>query len=196
MTTDRPPAAAGRRREYDKSDGLIALSLPPEALVRPLTEALHQVTASGDAPAVRDAGMALLAALSTHYGVEPPSLQVLGVRPHRLTEGVCTYQLFGDYTPATGRIRVWMRTAIREKVCSPRALLNVLLHEFCHHLDVTHLSLPESFHTRGFFIRIDQLYHHVLATPAEARRPLRWIKRGGSWSVDWRLLSARGRATR
>ena len=96
---------------------------------------------------------------------------MLGVRPHRVTSGVCTYQLFGDYTPSTQRIRVWMRTAIREKVSSPKALLNTLLHEFCHHLDCTRLACPESYHTRGFFTRIDHLYHHALGTPLERRRP-------------------------
>ena len=65
---------------------------------------------------VRRCGAALLEALSGFYGVPVPPLRVLGVRPHKVTAGVCTYQLFGDYTPSTQRIRVWMRTAIREKV--------------------------------------------------------------------------------
>ena len=120
----------------------------------------------------------MLAALSGFYRVPVPTLRVLGVRPHKVTSGVCTYQLFGDYTPATQRIRVWMRTAIRERVSSPKALLNTLLHEFCHHLDSARLTMPQSYHTRGFFWRIDHLYHLALATPPAARRPLRWVKRG------------------
>jgi hypothetical protein len=157
------------------------------ALVRALAEAME---AGATAP-VQRAGTRLLAELAAFYGVPVPPLRVLGVRPHRVTAGVCTYQLFGDYTPKTQRIRVWMRTAIREKVSSPKALLNTLLHEFCHHLDCTRLGCPESYHTRGFFTRIDHLYHHALETPLERRRPLRWIKRGAVWSVDWRLLARR-----
>jgi hypothetical protein len=84
-----------------------------------------------------------------------------------------------------------MRTAIRRQVSSPKALLNTLLHEFCHHLDSERLECPQSYHTRGFFIRIDHLYHHTLGTPLAARRPLVWIKRGSGWTVDWRKLSKR-----
>ena len=191
MITDRVPAAAAGRRDFEKSETLARIPLPPAETVQPLARALAEAVATGTATVVAAAGTALLAALAASYEVATPSLRVLGVRPHRVTEGVCTYQLFGDYTPSTQRIRVWMRTAIREKVTSPKALLNVILHEFCHHLDATRLGCPHSFHTRGFYSRIDQLYHHALATPPEARRPLRWIKRGSVWAVDWRQLRRR-----
>jgi hypothetical protein len=191
VITDRAPTTAGLRREYDKSDALCAIALPAATDVQPLTRALAEAVATGDRTVIRRAAVSLLDALARFYRVPVPSLRVLGVRPHRVTAGVCTYQLFGDYTPSAQRIRVWMRTAIREKVSSPKALLNTLLHEFCHHLDTTHLACPQSFHTRGFFVRIDQLYHHALATPPEARRPLRWIKRGRVWSIDWRALRRR-----
>jgi hypothetical protein len=140
---------------------------------------------------VRATAAALLDVLARFYEIPTPPVRVLGVRPHKVVSGVCTYQLFGDYTPSTQQIRVWMRTAIRGQVSSPKALLNTLLHEFCHHLDCTRLGCPESYHTRGFFTRIDHLYHHALETPLERRRPLRWIKRGSVWSVDWRLLARR-----
>ena len=193
MITDRLPTAAGRRREYERSDALVAIALPPEHVVQPPTRALVAAMVGGEQEPVSEAAGALLESLAGHYGVPTPLLRVLGIRPHRVAAGVCTYQLFGDYTPSTQRIRVWMRTAIRAKVSSPKALLNVLIHEFCHHLDVVHLGCPETFHTRGFYARIDQLYHHALATPQGDRRPLRWIKRGGVWSIDWRALAPRRR---
>ena len=189
MITDPVPRAAARRREYDRSDAIVTVPLPADARVQTLTRALAEAMEVGEPAPVQQAGTALLAELSAFHRVPVPPLRVLGVRPHRVTAGVCTYQLFGDYTPSTQRIRVWMRTAIREKVSSPKALLNTLLHEFCHHLDCTRLACPQSFHTRGFFARIDQLYHHALATPLERRRPLRWIKRGAVWSIDWRALA-------
>ena len=191
MITDPQPKSEGRRREYDRSDALATMPLPPGEPIQALARALAAAMAAEDTTLVRRGGEALLAALSTFYRVPVPTLRVLGVRPHKVTAGVCTYQLFGDYTPRTHRIRVWMRTAIREKVSSPKALLNTLLHEFCHHLDCTRLACPESYHTRGFYTRIDHLYHHALGTPVEKRRPLRWIKRGAVWSVDWRLLARR-----
>ena len=42
--------------------------------------------------------------------------------------------------------------------------------------------------TRGFYSRIDGLYHLALATPEEKRKPLVWIKVGSRWRVDWRKL--------
>jgi len=189
VITDPVPRAAARRREYDRSDAIVTVPLPADARVQTLTRALAEAMEVGEPAPVQQAGTALLAELSAFHRVPVPPLRVLGVRPHRVTAGVCTYQLFGDYTPSTQRIRVWMRTAIRERVSSPKALLNTLLHEFCHHLDCTRLACPQSFHTRGFFARIDQLYHHALATPLERRRPLRWIKRGAVWSIDWRALA-------
>jgi hypothetical protein len=191
VITDPVPRAAGKRREYDRSDALVTMPLSKDGQVQVLVRALAEAMSAGTPAPVQRAGTRLLAELGAFYGVPVPPLRVLGVRPHRVSAGVCTYQLFGDYTPSTQRIRVWMRTAIREKVSSPKALLNTLLHEFCHHLDCTRLGCPESYHTRGFFTRIDHLYHHALETPLGKRRPLRWIKRGSVWSVDWRLLARR-----
>ena len=191
VITDPAPRAAARRREYEKSDALATMPLPPGEPVQALARALAEAMAPGDTAPVQRAGDQLLAALAAFYRIPAPPLRVLGVRPHRVTAGVCTYQLYGDYTPSTHRIRVWMRTAIRRQVSSPKALLNTLLHEFCHHLDATRLACPQSFHTRGFFARIDHLYHLALATSPGARRPLRWIKRGSVWAIDWGVLARR-----
>lgn len=188
MITDRMPRAARKRAEYDRSDALVTMPLPPADATRALGDLLARAMATGDAEVVEAAGAALLTGLSTFYAVPEPPVNVLGVRPHKVTSGVCTYQLFGDYTPSTQKIRVWMRTAIRAQVSSPRALLNTLLHEFCHHLDCTRLRCPESYHTRGFYWRIDHLYHLVLGTPAGKRKPLHWIQRGGVWTINWNKL--------
>jgi hypothetical protein len=185
VITDPVPRAERKRDEYDRSDAIISMPLPPAEILQPLALGIKTTMEVGEIRPVTHACAELLGALSAFYAVAPPPVGVLGVRPHKVTRGVCTYQLFGDYTPSTQRIRVWMRTAIRGHVSSPKALLNTLLHEFCHHLDCTRLKCPESFHTRGFFWRIDHLYHHALGTPPERRRPLRWIRRGGVWSIDW-----------
>src|SRR5262249_48013818 len=126
-------------------------------------------------PQVKVAGAAILSLLSKFYGVRTPGLQVLGLRPRNSREGY-TYERFGDYTHDTQMIRVWMRTAVLGKVTSHRGLLNTLLHEFCHHLDRQLLGYPNTLHTRGFFYRIDGLYHRALGTPVDQRVPLPWIK--------------------
>ena len=132
----------------------------------------------------------MLAMLSAHYGVSRPGLSVLGLRPREILEGEYSYELFGDYTPTTQKIRVWMRTAIRGKETSFRGLLNTLVHEFCHHLDIHALGYGETPHTRGFYARVDALYHLCLDTPAHKRMPLLWRKRGAVWVADWPKMRA------
>ena len=197
MLTDPLPQSARGRRLHAESDQRARLAPAPPEIVRSHTVALADAMAAaadaGDANDVGHAASALVAALSECYRISAPHVRVLGVRPHKVQDGVCTYQLFGDYAPATERIRVWMRTAIRKQVSSPRALLNTLLHEFCHHLDNKLWRCPESPHTRGFFARVDQLYHHALATPSEARRPLVWVKVGSVYRIDWRSSRSRPR---
>ncbi|HVU51228.1 MAG TPA: hypothetical protein VHL80_11105 [Polyangia bacterium] len=188
MITDPPPRGERKRAEYDRSDAIVTMPLPPAEVIQPRALAIKAAMEGGEIEPVAYACADLLAALSAFYAVSTPPVAVLGVRPHKVQEGITTYQLFGDYTPSTEKIRVWMRTAIRGRVSSPKALLNTLLHEFCHHLDCTRLKCPESYHTRGFYWRIDHLYHLALATPPERRRPLRWIRRGGVWAIDWTKL--------
>jgi hypothetical protein len=191
VITDPPPRAARRRAAFARSESITQIPLPAPEATRAATQGLAAAMATGEKPPVRAACLALLTELARFYQVGVPDIRVLGVRPHVVTAGVCTYQLFGDYTPALQRIRIWMRTAIRGQVSSPRALLNTLLHEFCHHLDATRLDCPDSPHTRGFFARVDHLYHFALATPDQARRPLHWIKRGTRWQIDWQRSRAR-----
>jgi hypothetical protein len=190
VITDPLPRGERKRAEYERSDALLSMPLPPAEIVQKLALDVKAAMEGEELKPVTYACAELLAALSAFYAVPTPPIAVLGVRPHKVREGVTTYQLFGDYAPSTQRIRVWMRTAIRAQVSSPKALLNTLLHEFCHHLDCARLKCPESYHTRGFYWRIDHLYHHALGTPPDRRRPLKWIRRGGVWAIDWAKLRA------
>ena len=187
MITDPFPRAANRRRQYEASDAQPHLALPPAQPLQTLAAALAQALASERRLKVKQAGESLLTFLADAYAVAPPKLSVLGARPKRVSEG-SSYELWGDYTFATQVIRVWMRTAVLGKVTSYRGLLNTLLHEFCHHLDVKRFHLPDTPHTRGFYGRIDDLYHLALATPAEQRKPLVWIKGRNTWRIDWTKL--------
>jgi len=188
MVTDVTPRAAKARREFEASDALARIELPPPEPLQAATRALAGAVATGERTAVARAGAELLAILTPFYEARPPALRVLGVRPHRVREGRLSYELFGDYTFDTQVIRVWLRTAILGKVTTPRGLLNTLLHELAHHLDVQRLGWPSTPHTRGFYARVDTLYHHALATPPEERRPLVWVPMGTRWRVDWRKL--------
>jgi hypothetical protein len=185
MVTDPPPSSPLARLDYAASEASTALPLPASGAlgerVRPFLAALE----SGRATSVRETGGALLAALASFYRVETPRLIVPGVRPHEVDGGVCVYQLFGDYEPATAQIRVFLRTAIKGQIVRPRAFLCTLLHEFCHHLDLRFFGRRSSYHTRGFFGRVDDLYHRALGTPEAERRPLRWVQSGEVWRIDW-----------
>jgi hypothetical protein len=192
MVTDPLPRAAHLRKQHQASDALTTLALPDTASLQRLTAELGEALAGGERADVKQSGTRLLELLATFYGVTRPRLDVLGARPLKVIEGHLSYELFGDYTPATQTIRVWMRTAVLGKVTSHRGLLNTLLHEFCHHLDVRALQLPDTPHTRGFFARIDDLYHLALATPPERRKPLVWIKSGSTWRIDWRRVRSLG----
>lgn len=195
VVTDPAPRQPELRRQFDSSDRQVELALPPAETLQAAAVALQEAMATEKAPAVRKAGVALLDVLATHYGVSRPGLSVLGLRPKEVYDGQFTYELFGDYTPTTQKIRVWMRTAVRGKVTSFRGLLNTIVHEFCHHLDIHELGFTETPHTRGFYARIDVLYHLALGTPAEARMPLVWRKRGPVFVADWVKMRAALKST-
>jgi hypothetical protein len=92
-------------------------------------------------------------------------------------------ELFGDYTPETMLIRVWMKTAVRKEVTSFGAFLSTLSHEFCHHLDFERFSFTDWWYTRGFYERAAALYHCARGTPLKR---LYWVAApGGRWRIDW-----------
>src|SRR5215469_9857124 len=158
MFTDLPPRSAKARREFERSDLLDRLAVLPDGHALHLRAALlEDALAEEDARRVRLVASSILGLLGQTYAVSRPKLRVLGARPQRRSEGMQS-ELFGDYDFEQKRIRIWMRTAVLEKVTSYRGLLNTLLHEFCHHLDRDALGFPETPHTRGFYSRIDHLY--------------------------------------
>jgi hypothetical protein len=193
MVTDPLPRDALLKWEYEASDAHVVLRLPPARSLRAVCRELGAALTSTKRPQVKLAGAEILGLLSKFYGVRTPGLRVLGLRPRIIHEGY-TSELFGDYTHRGQMIRVWMRTAVLGKVTSHRGLLNTLLHEFCHHLDRQLLGYPNTLHTRGFFHRIDGLYHRALGTPADQRIPLPWIKSGLVWRIDWRTIHAAKRS--
>jgi hypothetical protein len=123
-----------------------------------------------------------LGAASQFYKVSDCGIRVLAARPLKVREAWAT-ELFGDYTPRTMVIRVWMRTAVRKEVTSFGTFLSTLCHESCHHLDFQKFGFPDSWHTRGFYERAGVLYHHARGTPPKR---LFWTRApGGRFRIDW-----------
>jgi hypothetical protein len=170
-----------RQRLYKLSDAIQDLPLArPEAL-RGCVLALETSLASGERAAVARNAQALTDALCKELQVPSVRVEVLERRPAQAGSelyGLYEYSGLGRLSPGRRRIRVWMYTAKLGKVVAFRTFLRTLVHEICHHLDVTLLRFPESLHTEGFYARESWLVRRLLgeedaAVPTSSARPSR-----------------------
>jgi hypothetical protein len=193
MLTERAPRNAAWREEFRKSDLLTSLPVPSDdRLVEPAKSIALALT-EGATASLLSACATFLSVAADFYGVPGPGIRVLAARPLRVREGGWASELFGDYSPQTLLIRVWMRTAVRKRVTSFGTFLSTLCHEFCHHLDYHQFKFKDSWHTRGFYERTAALYHHARGTPAKR---LIWVKMpGGCWRIDWQRTQRGGGGT-
>ena len=183
MVTDPVPRGGVLRAQYLRSEALDTLELPADDRLRQAAQRIEQAIQTGHTAPVKEACERFLKEAAIFYGVAAPRVRVLAVRPLRVREGGWATELFGDYDPRAGAIRVWMRTAVRHQVTSFGTLLSTLCHEFCHHLDCVLFGFPDTPHTRGFYERAAALYHHARGTP---RKRLFWLPlRDGRWRIDW-----------
>jgi hypothetical protein len=183
MQTEPLPRRKAQREEFIKSDLLAALPLPPDDRLLRSAKLMATALEAGNLPGVLAACADFLCLAADFYAVQTPGIQVLAARPRRVREGAWTSELFGDYAPDTWKIRVWMRTAVLNRVTSLGTFLSTLCHEFCHHLDYHRFKFSDSWHTRGFYARTAVLYHHARGT---APKELFWMKlAGGRWRIDW-----------
>src|SRR5579863_8767145 len=137
---------------YRASDTVRQIRVPDARALTPLTERLAAVLESGDRRQTESASAVLLTALTERLAVAPVRVRVMAVRPSDDWG-----ELHGFYVAGGGRrkplITIWMRTARRQQTVAFRTFLRTLLHELCHHLDVTLLGLPDSLHTEAFYKR-------------------------------------------
>lgn len=182
MLTDNPPRKTDKKEEYQRSDAIVSILLPAKALVRRHAAELEVAMRDEDRRAIEAVCNEIGVCVSERYEIEAPKIRVLGVRPQDESRGMI-HETYGDYNFDPPEIRLWMRTAVLEKMTSFGTLLSTLTHELCHHLDVVSLDLPNTFHTRGFYERAGLLYHHVRGTP---RRRLVWDKqKNGTYKINW-----------
>jgi hypothetical protein len=180
MLTDAPPRK--NRTGFLESDRIKTLDLPRNGPLTEIAQRLESAMKSDNIRDVRSACADFLATASSFYEVSKCGVRVLAARPVRTREHG-TFELFGDYSPDSRLIRVWMRTAVRKEVTSFGTFLSTLCHEFCHHLDFQKFGFADSWHTRGFYERAAILYHHARATPL---KKLIWVPlAGGRWRIDW-----------
>jgi hypothetical protein len=172
--------SARERRIYQKSDAIAEVPLADPARFGALVQAMQQALASEARARVESAAGQLASALTRALGAPPVAVRVLARRPKN-HEG----ELHGLYTleeDGRAHIEVWMRTAEKKRVVAFRTFLRTLLHEVCHHLDLTLFGLAETFHTQGFFRRESSLFRQLVRggkpepradTPASAPRTVR-----------------------
>jgi hypothetical protein len=181
MLTDAPPRKA-HVASFLESDQIRTLDLPHDGSLLTITKSIESAVRTGRSTDVRRTCAEFLDAASEFYKVPTCGIRVLAARPLRVRERWTT-ELFGDYTPETMLIRVWMRTAVRKEVTSFGTFLSTLCHEFCHHLDYQKFGFHDSWHTRGFYERAAVLYHYARGTPPKR---LFWVPvAGGRWRIDW-----------
>jgi len=180
MLTDSP--SRKNRSGFLESDHIKTLDLPSNGDLLDIAKRLECAMKSDKIRDVRSACTEFLATASSFYEVPNCGVRVLAARPLRTREHG-TFELFGDYSPASMLIRLWMRTAVRKEVTSFGTFLSTLCHEFCHHLDLQKFGFPDSWHTRGFYERAAALYHHARGTPP---KKLFWVPMtSGRWRIDW-----------
>ncbi len=167
--------SAEKKREYDRSDARRTLPLAPAAALGAAANEVVRALEGGMAARVRGAAQRLVdgvcAALNGRSRRAPaavPRVKVLRTRPRRGRS-----EFHGLYTRFEGgecEIRVWMLTAANGRIVKPRTFLRTLLHEVCHHVDMTLLDLPHSLHTLGFHARESSLLRALEQSGAKIPR--------------------------
>ncbi len=155
---------------YRRSDAATSLPLPGAEGIRPAVDRLREALAQDEPARVAAAAAEIAGLVSRTFGAPRPMVEILALRP-----GHARGELHGLYTAEEGaaRIRLWMRTARHGRVVAFRTFLRTLLHEVCHHLDLTVLGLAPSFHTEGFFKRESSLFHQIVPEVDEPTTPPR-----------------------
>lgn len=161
---------AAERRVYERSDSITELALPDIDPHRLAAGRLAAALETAERARVQRAAEVLSNGILRSLGAPPLVVRVLAQRPKNAAG-----ELHGLYTlEESGRaqIEVWMRTAANRRVVAFRTFLRTLVHELCHHLDLTVLGLADTFHTEGFFRRESSVVRQLLGPgAARARTP-------------------------
>lgn len=181
MLTETPPRGPDLAA-FQKSDQINTIDLPDDERLQSIANEIENAMKNQQDAVLQTACAQLLKTAAQFYRVPECGIRVLAARPLRVRENWTT-ELFGDYDPGTLLIRVWTRTAVRKEITSFGTFLSTLCHEFCHHLDYKLFGFEDSWHTRGFYERAGELYHHARGTQP---KKLFWARMSGQrWRIDW-----------
>ncbi len=148
-------------KDYTKSLETTIPSLPKNSTkvlhisVKFLAEALK----NGDEEAINEYTNETIAELNRIYKL--PHLHVYTGGKRRLTKrGGQYYGVYKTRGKAEERhsILVYSRTAKTQKYVAPKTFLRTLIHEWGHHYDKYKLKLANTYHTKGFYDRLNVIY--------------------------------------
>lgn len=104
-------------------------------------------------------GQELLDYLCETFDIPKVTFMVVD-EPQRHTlnkQGRLQRKVLGLYYYNSRRIKIWNKTAMQKKIVSIRVFSETVLHEFIHHYDVCYLGLRTSYHTEGFYNRLEDI---------------------------------------
>ncbi|MHA2358289.1 MAG: hypothetical protein ACXABK_05930 [Candidatus Heimdallarchaeaceae archaeon] len=121
---------------------------------------LGEALKNGDEEAIKEITNETIAELNLIYNLPPLKVYTGGKR--RMTRGgqgqyYGVYRLKGEGENRHS-ISVYSRTAKSQKIVAPKTFLRTLLHEWGHHYDKYKLNLKSTFHTKGFYDRVNTIY--------------------------------------
>lgn len=107
-------------------------------------------------------GQKVVDAVCESLGVQSVKLTVKDSPQRHRDDGMgrTRSKTLGSYTYSGNQglgITVWNKTAKKLLTVSGKTFFGTLLHEICHHIDITKLGFDRSPHTAGFYRRISYL---------------------------------------
>ncbi|MHA1202581.1 MAG: hypothetical protein ACTSQ4_08680 [Candidatus Heimdallarchaeaceae archaeon] len=153
--------SASQSKDYEKSKTAAMKPIAKSSIkiLRKTTLKLGDSLKLGDDEDIKKYSNLLLSELNSMYNL--PHLTVHTGGKRRLTRsGGQYYGLYrtrGD-TQKKYSISIFSRTAKTQNYVAPKTFLRTLIHEWGHHYDRHVLSLENTYHTKGFYDRINMLY--------------------------------------
>jgi hypothetical protein len=148
-------------KDYVRSNAAVEIDVAVGPAARGAAERMRRALEGEDEALVAAAAQTFVDQLCD--GAEIPRIPVK-IAPRRIRRG--RTEFYGWCGPKF--ITVYLRTARQGRFVAWRTFLRTLCHEFCHHYDWKALGFANSFHTRGFYTRVGQLYRHFAEQNGDA----------------------------
>jgi len=172
----KPPTQISNSREwsskqtsdYKKSQesSIEAISTKNAKVLHIIVKLLGGALSNGNEDAIKKYANETIAELNRIYNL--PHLRVYTGGKRRMTRrGGQYYGVYKSRGEEEKRhsISVYSRTAKTQKYVAPKTFLRTLIHEWAHHYDKYKLKINHTYHTKGFYDRVNRIY-------SELKKPL------------------------